>query len=68
VTGERYVLLGLARPRAAWFRQVGQWATSAALPADVAEWTAAGGLRQPRYRGLRDDKPPAEVTRERPGA
>jgi bifunctional non-homologous end joining protein LigD len=31
-----------------------------------AEWTADGRLRQPRYLGLRDDKPPAEVVRERP--
>jgi bifunctional non-homologous end joining protein LigD len=33
---------------------------------DVAfhEWTTAGVLRAPRYRGLRDDKPAAEVVRE----
>jgi bifunctional non-homologous end joining protein LigD len=33
---------------------------------DVAfhEWTTAGGLRAPRYRGLRVDKPAAEVVRE----
>lgn len=24
----------------------------------------AGGLRQPRFLGLRDDKPPTEVVRE----
>jgi bifunctional non-homologous end joining protein LigD len=28
------------------------------------EWTSAGVLRAPRYRGLRDDKPAAEVVRE----
>jgi DNA ligase D-like protein (predicted ligase) len=31
-----------------------------------AEWTSDGRLRQPRFLGLRDDKPPAEVVRERP--
>jgi bifunctional non-homologous end joining protein LigD len=31
-----------------------------------AEWTSDGRLRQPRFRGLRDDKRPAEVVRERP--
>ena len=31
-----------------------------------AEWTNDGRLRQPRYLGLRDDKVPAEVVRERP--
>ena len=27
-------------------------------------WTSAGILRAPRYRGLRDDKDPSEVVRE----
>jgi bifunctional non-homologous end joining protein LigD len=31
-----------------------------------AEWTRDGKLRQPRYQGLRDDKPASEVIRERP--
>jgi bifunctional non-homologous end joining protein LigD len=31
-----------------------------------AEWTNDGRLRQPRFLGLRDDKSPAEVVRERP--
>jgi bifunctional non-homologous end joining protein LigD len=31
-----------------------------------AEWTTDGRLRQPRFLGLRDDKDPAEVVRERP--
>jgi bifunctional non-homologous end joining protein LigD len=31
-----------------------------------AEWTKEGRLRQPRFLGLRDDKSPTEVTRERP--
>ena len=38
------------------------------LVAQVAfsEWTRDGRLRHPRYLGLRDDKPAAEVVRERP--
>ena len=39
---------------------VGQFAFS--------EWTRDGKLRHPRYLGLRDDKPAAEVVRERPRA
>ncbi len=31
-----------------------------------AEWRSDSRLRQPRFRGLRDDKRPAEVVRERP--
>jgi bifunctional non-homologous end joining protein LigD len=31
-----------------------------------AEWTRDGKLRQPRYQGLRDDKPAREVVREAP--
>jgi bifunctional non-homologous end joining protein LigD len=32
-----------------------------------AEWTAEGRLRQPRFLGLREDKPPADVVREQAG-
>jgi bifunctional non-homologous end joining protein LigD len=31
-----------------------------------AEWTGAGRLRQPRFLGLREDKRPGDVVRERP--
>jgi DNA ligase D-like protein (predicted ligase) len=31
-----------------------------------AEWTSDSRLRQPRFLGLRDDKSPADVVRERP--
>jgi bifunctional non-homologous end joining protein LigD len=42
--------------------------TRAELVAQIgfAEWTTDGRLRQPRFLGLRDDKDPAEVVRERP--
>ncbi|HKG36626.1 MAG TPA: non-homologous end-joining DNA ligase [Solirubrobacterales bacterium] len=33
-----------------------------------SEWTRDGKLRHPRFLGLRDDKRPEEVVRERPGA
>ena len=31
MSGDRYVVLGLARPRAEWFRRVGQWSTTAVV-------------------------------------
>lgn len=43
--GERFVVLGLARPRAEWFRQVGRWATSAALPAEFLKCSSVEELR-----------------------
>jgi bifunctional non-homologous end joining protein LigD len=33
---------------------------------DFAEWTSAGTLRHPSFKGLRDDKDAAEVVREEP--
>jgi len=52
-----------ARPRPAGTRWV-----APELVAQIAfgEWTRDGRLRQPRYLGLREDKPPREVVRERP--
>ncbi len=51
------------RPRPAGVRWV-----RPELVAQIAfgEWTRDGRLRQPRYLGLRDDKPAREVVRERP--
>ena len=42
--------------------------TRPALVAQIgfAEWTTDGRLRQARFLGLRDDKRPDEVIRERP--
>lgn len=42
---DRYVLLGLARPRADWFRNLAQWATSAAIPAEFLKCVSAEELR-----------------------
>ncbi len=33
---------------------------------EFSEWTADGRLRHPRFQGLRPDKSPREVVRERP--
>jgi bifunctional non-homologous end joining protein LigD len=33
---------------------------------EFSEWTHSGTLRQPSYKGLRDDKRPQDVIRERP--
>jgi bifunctional non-homologous end joining protein LigD len=35
---------------------------------EFAEWTAAGNIRHPSYKGLREDKDPALVVREDPSA
>lgn len=42
--------------------------TEPVLVAEVefAEWTNAGTMRHPSYKGLRDDKPAADVLREEP--
>lgn len=36
--------------------------------AEIAEWTASGKLRQASFKGLREDKKPVDVVRERPEA
>jgi len=45
IPGERFVVLGLAPPRAAWFRSVGVWATSGALPAEFLKCVSAEEAR-----------------------
>jgi bifunctional non-homologous end joining protein LigD len=35
---------------------------------EFAEWTSAGNIRHPSYKGLREDKDPAKVVREDPQA
>jgi hypothetical protein len=50
---DRYVLLGLARARADWFRTVGRWATAAMLPAEFLRCVAAEELRARLRSGRR---------------
>jgi MinD-like ATPase involved in chromosome partitioning or flagellar assembly len=45
VTSEHYVVLGAARPRAAWFADLGRWATSAALPVEFVRCVSADEVR-----------------------
>ncbi|HEY6530828.1 MAG TPA: hypothetical protein VIY72_00895 [Acidimicrobiales bacterium] len=45
MTGEHYVVLGAARPRAAWFGEVGRWATSAALPVEFVKCVSTDEVR-----------------------
>lgn len=42
---ERFVLLGLARARADWFRLLGQWATSATIPAEFVRCVSIDEVR-----------------------
>jgi hypothetical protein len=43
--GERWVLLGLARPRSPWFRDLSQWATSATIAAEFVKCVSAEEVR-----------------------
>lgn len=45
ITGDRYVVLGLGRPRSAWFRDVAAWSTAASLPAEFLKCVSAEELR-----------------------
>lgn len=45
MAAERHVVLGLAPARAAWFRAVGLWANSGALPADFVRCVSAEEVR-----------------------
>ncbi len=42
---QRYVVLGLARPRVAWFADVARWATGAALPVEFVKCVSAQEVR-----------------------
>ena len=42
---ERYVLLGLAQPKSAWFRTVAQWTTAAHVPGEFIKCLSAEELR-----------------------
>jgi hypothetical protein len=45
MSSERYVLLGLAPPRASWFEAVAQWSTSAAIAAEFVKCVSAEDVR-----------------------
>jgi len=45
MAADRYVVLGLARARAAWFGQVARWATAAALPVDFVKAVSGEEVR-----------------------
>ena len=45
MAADRYVVLGLARGRAAWFGEVARWATAAALPIDFVKAMSAEEVR-----------------------
>jgi hypothetical protein len=53
VTGERYVLLGLAPARAAWFAAVAQWSTSATIAAEFIKCMSADEVRARLASGRR---------------
>ncbi|MEN3314195.1 MAG: hypothetical protein V7605_429 [Acidimicrobiaceae bacterium] len=45
MASDRYVVLGLAHPRSSWFRNLGLWATSGALPAEFVKCLSAEEVR-----------------------
>jgi len=53
MAGERYVVLGLAPARSAWFRSVGLWANSGALPAEFLKCMSAEEMRARLASGRR---------------
>lgn len=52
-------------PGGAWSRRAHWTAPSLVCEVAFTEWTSDGNVRHPSYRGLRADKPPREITRER---
>ncbi|MCA1701920.1 MAG: hypothetical protein LC808_01060, partial [Actinobacteria bacterium] len=45
MAAERFVVLGLAHARSGWFRALGQWSTSGALPAEFVKCLSAEEVR-----------------------
>ena len=45
MTSDRFVLLGLARPRAPWFAELSRWATTATIPAEFVKCVSSEELR-----------------------
>ena len=53
MAGDRFVLLGLARPRATWFGEVSRWATTAIVAAEFVKCVSAEELRARVHGGRR---------------
>ncbi|MGH9057416.1 MAG: hypothetical protein ACRDYY_16400 [Acidimicrobiales bacterium] len=53
MSGERFVLLGLAPPRAAWFEAVARWANSATIAAEFVKCVSAEEVRARLVSGRR---------------
>lgn len=53
MAGERYIVLGLAPARSTWFRSVGLWANSGALPAEFLKCMSAEEVRARLASGRR---------------
>jgi len=69
----RVRLDGIARRTSPFANEVSETGVTWVEPKLVGEfgfteWTKAGKLRHPRFLGLRRDKSPKDVTRERPGS
>jgi hypothetical protein len=45
MAGSRYVVLGMASVRSAWFRDVAQWANSSSIPAEFVKCVSAEEVR-----------------------
>ena len=45
MSSPRYSLLGLARPRAAWFTELGRWATAGTVPVDFVRCVSGEEVR-----------------------
>ncbi|MEA3217336.1 MAG: hypothetical protein QOJ19_3492, partial [Acidimicrobiia bacterium] len=45
MSSARYSLLGLARPRAPWFTDLGRWATAGTMPVDFVRCISAEEVR-----------------------
>lgn len=53
MAADRYVVLGLAAPRAEWFRDVTRWSVSAALPVELVRCVSVEDLRARLASGRR---------------
>lgn len=45
MSAERYVVLGLAHVRSAWFREVGRWATASSIPVEFVKTVSLDEVR-----------------------